>query len=174
MSSAYAKLNLGRFFATPEYMNICREYNVDNIGQIHPGLYNEDSLGYLIRKQRLLQYPKGMHLAGRVFVPGILPAYAHIMLGVIREQQCDLLRPIAEQCIREIVYLNDAHDEWFILCSTDALLRDLHNAKFVQMDLSFKNVAGKPNIFSIVGWDEVTQRKLCICRPYTKLTFSRL
>ena len=42
--------------------------------------------------------------------------------------------------------------------------------KSIEIDLSFKMVQGKTNLFSICGWDDDAQRMFIICSVYAQLT----
>jgi hypothetical protein len=46
-------------------------------------------------------------------------------------------------------------------------------AKHIEIDLSFKIVQGKINVFSILGWDEDAKRMYSICLAYAKHIYKR-
>jgi hypothetical protein len=66
--ASQSKSSLGRFYTSPEYQRICAKYNVDSLSQIHASLTNEDQIGALIYKQKLLLYPDGLQLQGSVWI----------------------------------------------------------------------------------------------------------
>ena len=114
---------------------------------IHSSLNIEDRLTALIRKERILRYPEGMSLAGRY-------AYAWYMLylcyvGVQREFRFDQLKDNNSQWIQSITFFNDEY--YLIICCTYAQAKAFVKVECIKMDLSFKMVAGKTNVFSIVG-----------------------
>lgn len=65
-----------------------------------------------------------------------------------------------QQWIREIHHFDDEH--FLILCCTYAQAKAFTRVQCVEMDLSFKMVAGKTNVFSIGGWNEDTKRRFYV------------
>ena len=66
----------------------------------------------------------------------------------------DKHRNTEERWIREIAYYNETDPEvFYIICCLYAQAKAFINAEYIQIDLSFKQVAGSTNIFSIVGWN---------------------
>jgi len=49
--------------------------------------------------------------------------------------------------------------QYLIICCTDAQAQEFHNAKTLEMDVSFKMVAGQTSVFGISAWNETIQRK---------------
>jgi hypothetical protein len=106
-------------------------------------------------------------------------AYARHVLslystGVEREFHFDKLKPKAEQWIRSIYSFDiteTVNNYFIIVCCTFKQAQALVKAKALEMDLSFKMVAGNVNLFSISGWDDDARCKSSICSTYARLTF---
>ena len=91
----------------------------------------------------------------------------------MREQGIDNIKPREEQWIRRVFYFEDEIENYFlIVCCTLKQAQALIKAQALEMDLSFKMVHGKINLFSISGWDDDSRRRLCICSTYIKLGVS--
>jgi hypothetical protein len=82
-------------------------------------------------------------------------AYAHLKLGVLREFQATKYKPIEEKWIRA-VYQDPNEKDYFIICCTYAQAIAFSKMRCIEMDLSFKNVAGTIKLFSLVGWNDGT------------------
>ena len=122
---------------------------------IHQSLNIEDRISALIRKQRLLIYKEGTSLAG------IYTRVKHMLylchLGVQREYRFDRLKDSSEQWIRSISFFDDYH--YLIICCTYAQAKAFTKVQCLEMDLSFKMVEGKTNVFSLAGWNDDTKRR---------------
>jgi len=157
--------------ASPQYLQLCARYQVDELHDIHPAFVNEDRLQAAIYKQRLLQFPDGMGLQGKS-INNLLktslndvdlkPTYAEHMLGVCRELARDRLRPEWERFIRQVGMVEHNPENWFVICFTLNQAVHFLAAKTVQMDLSFKLIAGNIKTFTITGWNSETSSKKSI------------
>ena len=78
--------------------------------------------------------------------------------GVQREYRLDSLRDDKEQWIRAIEFLDEEH--FCVICCTYAQAKAFQHAQCLEMDLAFKMVQGKTNLFSIEDWCEETKREL--------------
>jgi hypothetical protein len=87
--------------------------------------------------------------------------------GVEREYSIERHLPNDERWIRMIKRLNLEH--FIIVCCTFQQAKAFAQATAIEIDLSFKMVAGNINLFSISGWDDDAKRKLNICPAYIKL-----
>jgi hypothetical protein len=56
-----------------------------------------------------------------------------------------------------------------VVCCTAKQARAFFRCNHLEIDMSFKMVAGKTNIFSVVGWDDYTKRMLYISYAYALL-----
>jgi hypothetical protein len=117
---------------------------------LHASLNIEDHISSLIRKERLLHYHDGTDIA-----------------GVLREFDFDQKRPY-DQWIREVFFFDNDFKHYIILCCTDQQANAFQEAQFIQVDLSFKMIQGKANVFNIAGWNEEHQRKLSLPLAYAK------
>ena len=89
------------------------------------------------------------------------------LVGVEREHSFDQFKSKEDQWIRTIYYFDDEVYNYFIvICCTLRQAQALVKATALEIDLSFKMVAGKVNLFSISGWDDDTQRMLAIYDAY--------
>ena len=63
---------------------------------------------------------------------------------------------------------------FLIICCTYAQAKAFRHVRHVQMDLAFKLVRGKTNVFSVNSWDEQARRKdiLSICATCAELMLS--
>jgi hypothetical protein len=66
----------GRFLLSPEHKEFLRRYGAQSLAEIHRSLANEDRIGAIIRKERLLHFPLGTGLKGALYIPSIYYAYA--------------------------------------------------------------------------------------------------
>lgn len=129
---------------SPHWLDLENRFGPSIARTLHKSLNIEDRITSLIRKQRLFHYPEGTHLA-----------------GVLREYKFDQTRPHG-QWIRNVHFLDKASKYYIILCCSDAQANLFQEAEFIQIDLSFKMVNGKTNVFSISGWCEEHQGKCFI------------
>ena len=141
------KLSQVRFQTHPEYYRLCRRFNVDGLQGIHWALNIDCTINALIRKEKILRYPAGTALS-----------------GVQREFELDSKRPEHKRWIREIRYLGMRKDfnRYFVICITKRQAETFRDCAHIQMDLSFKMVHGKTNLYSVVGFNEVTKGRLAI------------
>ena len=84
--------------------------------------------------------------------------------GVLREFSIDQHKENTEQWIRAIHNFDDKH--FLIVCCTYAQAKAFQRVECIEMDLSFKMVQGKTNVFSIAGWDENSKRMHILCYAY--------
>ena len=84
--------------------------------------------------------------------------------GVLREFSIDQHKENTEQWIRAIHNFDDKH--FLIVCCTYAQAKAFQRVECIEMDLSFKMVQGKTNVFSIAGWDENSKRMHILCNAY--------
>ena len=84
--------------------------------------------------------------------------------GVLREFSIDQYKENTEQWIRAIHNFDDEH--FLIVCCTYAQAKAFQRVTCIEMDLSFKMVQGKTNLFSIAGWDENSKRIHSLCHAY--------
>ena len=84
--------------------------------------------------------------------------------GVLREFSTDQHKENTEQWIRAIHNFDDEH--FLIVCCTYAQAKAFQHVTCIEMDLSFKMVRGKTNLFSIAGWDENSKRMHALCYAY--------
>jgi small ligand-binding sensory domain FIST len=80
-------------------------------------------------------------------------------IGVLREFETDQLRAPDKRWIRHVGFFDHAQDHFFIICCSYSQAKAFSTIRGIEMDLSFKNVQGAANIFSIVGWNEDVQSK---------------
>ncbi|KAN0068226.1 hypothetical protein V8E54_013796, partial [Elaphomyces granulatus] len=138
-------LTARRFILSPEFAGLNRKYGENTLRALHQSLKVEDRVSALIRKQKILQYPEGSSLA-----------------GVIRE--CfDQLRSCDEHWIRKIHSFDDEH--LLIICFTYGQAKAF-TKECLEMDLAFKMVQGKTNVFSISGWNNDTKRINVYCYAF--------
>ena len=76
--------------------------------------------------------------------------------GVLREFALDQHKENTEQWIRTVHNFDDEH--YLIVCCTYAQAKAFQHVTCMEMDLSFKMVQGKTNLFSIAGWDDNSKR----------------
>lgn len=80
------------------------------------------------------------------------------IIGVIREYEFDQKKP-HDQWIRDIHFFDEQKQQFCIVSCTDKQAHALMKVRILEMDLSFKMVNGKTNIFSLVSWDDKKKRK---------------
>ncbi|KAE8395153.1 hypothetical protein BDV23DRAFT_169155 [Aspergillus alliaceus] len=132
-------LTARRFMLSPIFTNLYDRFGPSTLRTLHKCLNIEDRITALIRKQKLLSFPEGTHIA-----------------GILREYSFDRLKENSEQWIREVHFFDPEH--WLILCCTYAQAKAFIHANYLEMDLSFKMVNGKTNVFSISSWNAQTKR----------------
>src|SRR5436853_472607 len=76
--------------------------------------------------------------------------------GVLCEFSIDQYKENTEQWIRAIHNFDDEH--FLIICCTYAQAKAFQLVECIKIDLSFKIVQGKTNLFSIAGWDKNSKR----------------
>lgn len=81
----------------------------------------------------------------------------------------DQRRPVDEQWIRYVGSIEDEDEHMLIICCTHAQAKAFQDAQCIQMDLSFKMIQGKVNLFSITGWNEEARRMYLILTLFTLL-----
>jgi len=69
--------------------------------------------------------------------------------GMLREFSTDQYKENTEQWIRAIHNFNNEH--FLIVCCTYAQAKAFQHVTCIEMDLSFKMIRGKTNLFSIAG-----------------------
>jgi hypothetical protein len=90
------------------------------------------------------------------------------LIGVIREFKANQLRGLEQRWIRYVGFHDNTEDQFFIVSCSFAQAKAFALIKGVEMDLSFKNVQGAANLFSISGWNEDCNRMLSICLAHAK------
>lgn len=100
---------------------------------IYLALNNTHVIQSMIRKERILQYPAGSWLA-----------------GVQREFDLGLNISLDQKWIRSIEYYNDTG--FVITCCDVQQARAFVRQPMLEMDLSFKMVRGKTNLYSLKCW----------------------
>ena len=85
--------------------------------------------------------------------------------GVQRELCLDQNKPNEEQWFREIWY-SDCGSHFIIVCCTKQQAIQFQYCNHLQMDMSFKMIAGKTMVFSLVGWCPRAKRMLSISSAY--------
>jgi hypothetical protein len=88
-------------------------------------------------------------------------------LGVLREYSVDRYKDHEEQWICDFHWIDKDH--YIITCCTFKQAHAFIQQKSIEMDLSFKMVQGKTNLFSICGWDDDAQRMFNTCCAYAQL-----
>jgi hypothetical protein len=94
-------------------------------------------------------------------MPSLRPA------GVHREYYLDRNKPNEEQWFRDIWY-SECGKYYIIVCCTKEQAEQFQFCDHVEMDMSFKMVAGKTTVFSFVGWCTRAKRKLGISLTYAQ------
>jgi hypothetical protein len=88
--------------------------------------------------------------------------------GIQREFLLDRDKPNKDQWFRDIWYSNCS--QYFILvCCTQEQAKQFQYCNHLQMDMSFRMVAGKIMVFSLVGWCSRSKRMLRISLAYAVL-----
>lgn len=78
-------------------------------------------------------------------------------IGVLREYSFDRLKDSDQQWIRDVYFFDECH--FLIICCTYAQAKAFTNVQCIEMDLSFKMVQGKTNVFSISAWNAEAKSK---------------
>jgi hypothetical protein len=144
-----------RWTLSPIYQKIIQRWgDVTTHSGLHDALNIQDTITAFIRRERLIQYPQGTHLQGILF------AYTKHMLslhsvGVIREFHLDREKHPEEQWIRAVRFLDN--EEYLIVLCTQKMAIAMLDCIHLEIDMSFKIVAGATNLFSLVGWDVYTK-----------------
>ena len=97
--------------------------------------------------------------------------YTNFILGVYCEYTFDQLKESDQQWIQDIYFFNDTKEKYLVLCCTYAQAKAFIKARFLQMDLAFKAVKGKTNVFSVAGWNPDIKRKFNIYSVYVYSLF---
>jgi len=147
---------------SPFLAGLKQKYGKDSLRAIHQSLNIEDRLSALIRKQKLLKYRAGTHLAGTKLILTICTTYTSI--GIQREFAFDQRKDNTNQFIRSITHFDEEH--YLIVCCTYAQAKAFHQVQCVEMDLAFKMVKGKTNLFSLSSWNPDTNRMYSTCSSY--------
>jgi hypothetical protein len=141
---------------SPRFTDLHNRFGPSTLSLLHQSLNISDKVQALIRKQRLLAYPDGTAFAGECGLFCICSAHTNHTLGVLREYDFDQRRDTDQQWIREIHFFDPEH--YLILCCTYAQAKAFINVQHIEIDLSFKMVNGKTNVFSISAWNLQAQR----------------
>ncbi|KAJ6002324.1 hypothetical protein N7522_007551 [Penicillium canescens] len=126
---------------SPKFSALVKQRSTSALRQIHDTLHVEDRITALIRKQRLLHYPKGTDIA-----------------GVYREFLFDQAKEVDEQWIRDVYFFDEQRQHFLVICCTYAQAKLFQSVRYIEMDLAFKMVAGKTNVFTIASWNEEGNR----------------
>lgn len=126
---------------SPKFAALRRQHTSSALRHLHIALHVEDRVTAIIRKQRLLHYPLGTAIA-----------------GVKREYDFDCRKPKDEQWIREIYFFDENHEHFLVICLTYAQAKAFQTAHYIEMDLAFKMIAGKINVFTIAAWSDEGNR----------------
>ncbi|KAH8684403.1 hypothetical protein BGZ60DRAFT_165405 [Tricladium varicosporioides] len=138
-----------RFILSPEYQWLLKKFSTTSLRAIHTSLAIEDRLAAFIRAERIKQYPEGTDL-----------------LGVQREFRSDQLKLNEDQWFRKVYFTSD-NSHFIIICCTAKQARAYAQCEHLEIDMSFKMVAGKTNLFSFVGWDSLSKRIIPYCYAFT-------
>lgn len=126
---------------SPRFGTLVKQYSTSALRHIHQTLHVEDRVTALIRKQKLFHYPHGTAVA-----------------GVYREFLFDQVKPVEEQWIREVFFFDDQREKFLIICCTYEQAKMFQSARHIEMDLAFKIVSGKTNVFSITSFNREARR----------------
>lgn len=110
-----------------------------SLGDVHPSLACKSKISALLRKEQLLAFPQGLHLAGTYYLC-ILDA-SNMYLGLHREM-CIQEKDKQQQYIQKVYF--DGVNVLIICYFRELLLLILHQ-KSIQVDMSFKRIAGDIN-----------------------------
>ena len=77
--------------------------------------------------------------------------------GATRELHLDQERHNEDQWIRAIRFL--PNNEFLIVLCTNNMAKAILSCIHLEMDISFKMVAGTTNLYSLVGWDTYAKCK---------------
>jgi hypothetical protein len=146
-------LTARKLMISPTFANIIRTHGDTALRYIHRSLHIEDRVTALIHKQRLLSYPQGTSIA-----------------GVWREFQFEQLKSCDDQWIREVHFFDEDHEHYLIICCTYEQAKLFQDVRHIEMDLAFKMVQGKTNVFTMSGWNERAGRKTSTSYLYLHYT----
>lgn len=76
---------------------------------------------------------------------------------MLREFEFDKRRA-SGNWIRNVHFFDEMKTQYLIICCTDAQAQEFQNVQMIEMDLSFKMVQGKTNVFSISAWNTTIRR----------------
>ena len=93
---------------------------------------------------------------------GFILAYARFMLnllcaGVLHEFSFNCLKDSDQQWICNVHFFDNVY--YLILCCTYAQAKAFTFVKAIKMDLSFKMIQGKTNVYSVSAWNEAEHCK---------------
>ena len=71
----------------------------------------------------------------------------------------DLTRSNDDQWIREVHFLDEDKTQFLIICCTYEQAKLFLEVRHLEMDVAFKMVQGKTNVFSISSWNPQSQSK---------------
>ena len=94
---------------------------------------------------------------------------ANYFTGVEREFALDLVRENDKRWIRQVIMLEET--KFLVICMTQAQGKYWREADCIEMDMSWKMVAGDVNVVSFDGIDKEIRRMLSICLSPSKLTW---
>ena len=79
------------------------------------------------------------------------------IIGILREYSFDRLKDSDRQWIRDVYFFDECH--FLIICCTYAQAKAFTKVQCIEMDMSFKMVQGKTNVFSISAWNAEAKSK---------------
>lgn len=93
-----------------------------------------------------------------------------IRTGVLREYRVDQHRPPDDPSnwFRTVERFGEDDEGLIIVAFSYNQAMKLHEALHVDMDLSFKMIQGKTNLFSIDGWNDLAKSRSDRCLAYTQ------
>ncbi|OJD12483.1 hypothetical protein ACJ73_09344, partial [Blastomyces percursus] len=148
--SSLLDLTPRRFLLSPFFVKMYDRFGPAALRALHYSLDIEDKVAALIRKQKLLAYPKGTTIA-----------------GVLREWEFDKRRNPDEQWIQDVHFYSQ--DTFRIICFTYEQAKLFTSAQCIEMDLAFKMIKGSVNVFSITGWSEIENTTLIYAYVFTNI-----
>jgi hypothetical protein len=131
------RLTARSLIISPHLAQILRRHDKLTLRELHDSLHCEDRITALILKQKLLLYPKGLDLA-----------------GVLREYEFDQRRNPWEQWIRDVYFFDEDRQQFLIICCTYEQAKLFQAVQYIEMDLAFKMVHGKTNVFTIASYNQ--------------------
>lgn len=126
---------------SPKFGALIKQHQKSALREIHYSLHVEDRITALIRKQRLLHYPHGTDIA-----------------GVYREFVFDQAKEPNEQWIREVYFFDEDRQYFLVICCTYEQAKLFQSVRYIEMDLAFKMVSGKIDVFAIASWNAEANR----------------